>query len=109
MAQLRKIAKKHKFITEVRGLGLMIGMVLDRPAKPLEVLLREKGLIAIATHDTVIRFLPPLNITAGQVRKAARDRQGRLRGVGGEGVNRELTPINANIELSSRTFALIRG
>ena len=72
MAHLRKIAKKFKFITEVRGLGLMIGMVLDRPAKPLEVLLREKGLIAIATHDTVIRFLPPLNITAGQVRKAAR-------------------------------------
>ena len=72
MAQLRKIAKKFKFITEVRGLGLMLGMVLDRPAKPLEVLLREKGLIAIATHDTVIRFLPPLNITAGQVRKAAR-------------------------------------
>ncbi|HOW98154.1 MAG TPA: aspartate aminotransferase family protein [Kiritimatiellia bacterium] len=72
MAQLRKIAKKFKFIMEVRGLGLMIGMVLDRPAKPLEVLLREKGLIAIATHDTVIRFLPPLNITAGQVRKAAR-------------------------------------
>ena len=50
----------------------MIGMVLDRPAKPLEVLLRDKGLIAIATHDTVLRFLPPLNITAGQVRKAAR-------------------------------------
>ena len=72
MSLLRKIAKKNKFITEVRGLGLMIGMVLDRPAKPLEVLLREKGLIAIATHDTVIRFLPPLNITAGQVRKAAR-------------------------------------
>ncbi|MBP7830534.1 MAG: aspartate aminotransferase family protein [Kiritimatiellae bacterium] len=72
MAHLRKIAKKFKFITEVRGLGLMIGMVLDRPAKPLEVLLRDKGLIAIATHDTVIRFLPPLNITAGQVRKAAR-------------------------------------
>lgn len=72
MAHLRKIAKKFKFIAEVRGLGLMIGMVLDRPAKPLEVLLREKGLIAIATHDTVMRFLPPLNITAGQVRKAAR-------------------------------------
>ncbi|MBU1693057.1 MAG: aspartate aminotransferase family protein [Verrucomicrobia bacterium] len=72
MSLLRKVARKYKFITEVRGLGLMIGMVLDRPAKPLEVLLREKGLIAIATHDVVIRFLPPLNITAAQVRKAAR-------------------------------------
>ena len=50
----------------------MVGLVLDRPAKPLEVILREKGLITIATADIVIRFVPPLNVKAAQIRKAAR-------------------------------------
>ena len=52
--------------------GLMVGLVCDRPAKPLEVILRDKGLISIATPDTVIRFLPPLNVKASQIRKAAK-------------------------------------
>lgn len=69
---LEKLPRKFPFVKAVRGKGLMLGMVLDRPAKELEVLLREKGLITIATADTVIRFLPPLNVKASQVRKAAK-------------------------------------
>lgn len=72
MAKLRKVAKKYPFIKEVRGLGLMIGVVCDRPAKPLEVILRDNGLISIATHDVVIRFLPPLNVKASQIRTAVK-------------------------------------
>lgn len=70
--KLRQISSRYGFIREVRGVGLMIGLVLDRPAKALETILREKGLIAIATADSVIRFLPPLNVTASEIRKAAR-------------------------------------
>jgi predicted acetylornithine/succinylornithine family transaminase len=69
---LEKIAKRHPLMAAVRGMGLMVGLVLDRPAKPFEVLLRDRGLIAVATGENVIRFLPPLNVTAGQVRKALR-------------------------------------
>lgn len=69
---LEKTARKHDFIREVRGAGLMIGMVLDRPAKPLETLLQEKGLLGLATSENVLRFLPPLNVKAAEVRKAAR-------------------------------------
>lgn len=72
LEKLQRLARKHAFIREVRGLGLMIGMALDRPAKPLELLLRKHGLIALATAETVLRFLPPLNITSGQVQRAAR-------------------------------------
>ena len=72
MGLLKKLSRKYSFIQDVRGRGLMVGLVLDQPAKPLEVILREKGLIAIATADTVIRFLPPLNVKAAQIRKAAR-------------------------------------
>lgn len=70
--KLKKLAKKYAFIRDVRGIGLMVGLVADRPVKPLEVILREKGLISIATHDTVIRFLPPLNVKASQVQQAVR-------------------------------------
>jgi len=72
MERLKKLAAKYPFVREVRGAGLMIGLVLDRPAKDLETLLRKKGLLAIATAETVIRFLPALNVTAGEIRKAAR-------------------------------------
>lgn len=72
MGLLNKLSRKYSFIKDVRGRGLMVGLVLDRPAKPLEVILREKGLITIATADTVIRFVPPLNVKAAQIRKAAR-------------------------------------
>ena len=72
MSKLRKVAKKYPVIKDVRGLGLMIGVVCDRPSKPLEVILREKGLISIATHDVVIRFLPPLNVKASQIRAAVK-------------------------------------
>jgi predicted acetylornithine/succinylornithine family transaminase len=70
--KLKKLAKKYPFIKDVRGLGLMVGIVCDRPAKPLEVILRDKGLISIATHDVVIRFLPPLNVKASQIRQAVK-------------------------------------
>ncbi len=72
MESLKKVAAKYPFIREVRGAGLMVGLVLNQPAKELEALLRKHGLIALATADTVIRFLPPLNIRTADVRKAAR-------------------------------------
>jgi predicted acetylornithine/succinylornithine family transaminase len=72
MGLLQKMAKKYSFIQVVRGRGLMVGVVCDRPCKELEVLLRERGLIALTTNNVIMRFLPPLNVTAGQVRKAAR-------------------------------------
>jgi len=72
MEGLKKVAAKYSFVREVRGTGLMIGLVLNRPAKELETTLREHGLIALATADTVIRFLPPLNVASAEVRRAVR-------------------------------------
>ena len=64
--------KKYACVEEIRGEGLLIGMVLDRPAKPLETLLAENGLLTIATAGDVIRMLPPLTVSPGQLRRAAR-------------------------------------
>lgn len=70
MHDLRAATAQFPFVKEVRGRGLMVGLVLDRPAKELEKLMLARGLITIATHETVIRFVPPLTITTTHIREA---------------------------------------
>ncbi len=70
--KLKQVAAKYSFVSEVRGAGLMIGLVLNQPAKELEIILRKRGLIALATAENVIRFLPPLNVKSYDIKKAAR-------------------------------------
>jgi predicted acetylornithine/succinylornithine family transaminase len=68
---LCEIAMKHKkWIAEVRGLGLLLGLVLDVPAAPLQKKLQEKGLLVLATAGNVLRLLPPLNVTKEEVDQA---------------------------------------
>lgn len=50
-------------IKEVRGRGLFIGMELTEAARPYCEKLKELGLLCKETHDTVIRFAPPLVIS----------------------------------------------
>lgn len=59
--ELQKI--ENDVITEVRGRGLFIGMELTVEARPYCEKLKELGLLCKETHDTVIRFAPPLVIT----------------------------------------------
>ena len=47
-------------ISEIRALGLMIGIELDRPCTELVSRALEQGLLINVTADTVIRLLPPL-------------------------------------------------
>jgi ornithine--oxo-acid transaminase len=57
-AQLRAIRSSK--IVEVRGRGLLIGVVLDRPARPFCVALKDRGVLCKDTHERVMRFAPPL-------------------------------------------------
>lgn len=57
----------HPHIKEVRGRGLFIGLELTRSARPYCEQLMEEGLLCKETHDTVIRFAPPLIITKDQI------------------------------------------
>ncbi|MES2998753.1 MAG: ornithine--oxo-acid transaminase [Pseudomonadota bacterium] len=57
-------------IKEIRGKGLFIGVELDpRYAKGRDVCLKllAEGLLSYETHDTVIRFAPPLVISKEQL------------------------------------------
>ncbi|PID01045.1 ornithine--oxo-acid transaminase [Sporosarcina sp. P2] len=65
MDELKKIS--HPAIKEVRGRGLFIGMELTEPARPYCEELKKLGLLCKETHDTVIRFAPPLIITKDEL------------------------------------------
>ncbi|NYF26217.1 ornithine--oxo-acid transaminase [Sporosarcina sp. JAI121] len=60
MEELKNI--DHPSIKTVRGRGLFIGVELTEAARPYCEELKELGLLCKETHDTVIRFAPPLII-----------------------------------------------
>ena len=60
MQELRDM--ESPVVEEIRGRGLMIGVVLDRPARPYCEALKERGMLAKETHENVVRFAPPLVI-----------------------------------------------
>jgi predicted acetylornithine/succinylornithine family transaminase len=63
LERLRTFAKSCPRIAEVRGLGMMIGIVLHGEAKSAaEACLRER-LLVNATAENVLRMLPPLTLT----------------------------------------------
>ncbi|WP_339205201.1 ornithine--oxo-acid transaminase [Paenibacillus sp. FSL K6-3182] len=63
--QLAEISSPH--IVEIRGKGLFIGLELDTAARPYCERLMGKGLLCKETHDTTIRFAPPLIITKEEI------------------------------------------
>jgi acetylornithine/N-succinyldiaminopimelate aminotransferase len=69
-AELNALAKKHSFVKEVRGFGLMLGMELTIPGKQIVLDAMAAGLLINCTHDTVLRFLPPYIVTEKQVDQA---------------------------------------
>jgi acetylornithine aminotransferase len=68
-AGLREALAGVPGVVEVRGLGLMIGVELDRPCGELVARALEAGLLINVTADKVVRLLPPLVIREGEARE----------------------------------------
>jgi acetylornithine/LysW-gamma-L-lysine aminotransferase len=54
-------------VREVRGLGLMVAIELKGRSGPALAALAERGVLALSAGSNVIRFLPPLVISAADV------------------------------------------
>jgi acetylornithine/N-succinyldiaminopimelate aminotransferase len=67
LGELEALKGKYSFITEVRGIGLMIGMGLTFPAGDIVKKGLERGVLLNVTHDTVLRFVPPLVVTKQEI------------------------------------------
>ncbi|EST56247.1 ornithine-oxoacid aminotransferase [Brevibacillus panacihumi W25] len=61
---LKKLQEiENPMIQEIRGRGLFIGLELKTAARPYCERLKELGLLCKETHETTIRFAPPLVIS----------------------------------------------
>ena len=69
---LNELARKHGFVKEVRGFGLMLGMELAVPGKQIVLDAMAEGLLINCTHETVLRFLPPYIATEKEVDQAVK-------------------------------------
>jgi acetylornithine/N-succinyldiaminopimelate aminotransferase len=68
--KLNQLKLKHDVIDHVRGVGLMIGVQLISPGAAIVDKCLEKGLRINCTHDTVLRFMPPMTATKEQIDQA---------------------------------------
>lgn len=57
-------------VQQIRGLGLMVGITLDRPCAPLVEQCLSEGLLANVTAERVIRLLPPLILSREDAHEA---------------------------------------
>jgi len=67
VGELETVGRKYPFVKEVRGIGLMIGMSLTIPGAEIVKKGHERGVLLNVTHDTVLRFVPPLVVTKQEI------------------------------------------
>ena len=65
--KLLGLKQKHDFIKGIRGMGLIIGLELDRPGAPVVNACRKEGFLINCTQDKILRFIPPLIIEKREI------------------------------------------
>ena len=70
MAALQSFAEKYDQILDVRGLGLMLGMVTEGPAKDVVQAFADGGVLACTAGEHVVRLLPPLAMKDSDIEDA---------------------------------------
>ena len=65
--RLEALAGEFSRVKEVRGRGLLVGLVLDSPGKPVVEACRQKGFLINCTQETILRFAPPLIVTPAEI------------------------------------------
>jgi acetylornithine/N-succinyldiaminopimelate aminotransferase len=68
--RLEEMKEKYSQITEIRGMGLLIGICLDTDIKAFTKKCFDKRLLVITAGSNVVRLLPPLNVTEEEMKAA---------------------------------------
>ncbi len=66
--EFEKLKAKYPVIESMRGIGLMKGLKLKEPSTPFANEAREQGLLVNATQGDVLRIIPPMTITAKEIK-----------------------------------------
>jgi len=70
--RLKSLGGKYAAVQEVRGRGLIQGLQLSVPARPIVEQALAEGVLFNSTQDTVLRFLPPFLLQEKHVDKGIR-------------------------------------
>jgi acetylornithine/N-succinyldiaminopimelate aminotransferase len=65
--RLLALKQKHPIVTEVRGMGLMLGMQLDCDGAAIVNACLEKGFLVNCIQGNILRFVPPLIISKQEI------------------------------------------
>ncbi|MDH4100158.1 MAG: acetylornithine transaminase [Nitrospirota bacterium] len=65
--QLHALKKKHPIIREIRGMGLLLGLLLDGEGAGIVGKCLDAGVIINCTSGNVLRFVPPLTVTEQEI------------------------------------------
>ena len=68
--KLGQLQQKYPVIEEVRGIGLMLGIQLGQAGAEIVSRCWEKGLRINCTQETVLRFMPAMNVTRDLIDRA---------------------------------------
>jgi len=78
---LQHLVDKHDCLLEVRGQGLLLGVLAKDEVAPLIHACRENGLLVLGAGTHVLRLLPALNISQEEVQEALRLLEVSLKGL----------------------------
>ena len=67
---LQGFVDKYDKLLEVRGKGMMLGLVVDGEAKDVVEALKAQSILALTAGKNVVRFLPPLTLGEGDLEDA---------------------------------------
>ncbi len=67
---LQDLAHRFSWLGEIRGDGLLMGIVTEKPVGELILACRKQGLLVHRAGANVLRLLPPLNVSADEIRLA---------------------------------------
>ncbi len=65
--ELTALKAKHSFVTDIRRLGLMIGVDVGEKVKAIQEGCRKRGLLVLTAGEQTIRLMPALTINREQV------------------------------------------
>lgn len=79
LEELLRLKAEFPIIKEVRGIGLMLGIELDREGKPIVDSCLDKGLMVNCTAGNILRVMPACNINRDEIKHAIMILRGVLR------------------------------
>jgi acetylornithine/N-succinyldiaminopimelate aminotransferase len=65
--KLLGLKSRHASVVDVRGIGLLLGMELNKEGAPIVAKCLEKGFVINCIQENILRFAPPLIITLQEI------------------------------------------